>query len=190
MTGFEMTKDEATELARFVAKIRERVPGGTWHRAGIEDALGQARHRAPAPDLACAAIRAAVSPSNRTPAIIGMDGPHWREATAPLRPEKVDPNLRCSVCSESQGTCRLKWSADHDFLSTVEAKRTAASTEGVHVAVTALREDLPPMAEPERRHTLDDLAARDPALRGRVDALRAAIPTEPMREPEPESEPA
>lgn len=48
-----------------------------WDVVGVRSQLIAARTKASAPDLAIAAIRCAVNPDARTPAVIGMDGPHW-----------------------------------------------------------------------------------------------------------------
>jgi len=71
MTG-TITDDQARALAQLIATLR---PG--WDVAGIRVVLHQARHRASAHDLAIAAIRCTLGDA-RTPAVIAMDGPHWR----------------------------------------------------------------------------------------------------------------
>lgn len=185
---FEMNQHEAAALAGFLEKLRKRIPGDPWHKPGIENALGQARHRAQAPDLAIAAIAACIEPINRTPAIIGLDGPHWREATKPPRPLQVEPNERCSVCSQHHDKCRAIWSDDHEFESAATAAKRAAESDPAAVsgAIAALREDLPVTKPPTPPRTLDELAERDLKLKGRVDAVRAQIPKgPPLREPEP-----
>lgn len=179
---FEMTAQEASHLAAFLEKLRKRIPGDPWQKPGIENALGTARHRANAPDLAIAAIRAAEIPTNRTPAVIGMDGPHWRETTKPPRPLPVEPNNRCTVCSEHRDRCRELWTGDHDFTPPIEK----LAPDVIHGAVEALREDLPTTRPPTPRPTLDDLAASDPAMHERVEAIRKALPGPSLREPEGE----
>lgn len=175
MTEFAMTREEAADLARFIERLRRRLPGDTWHKPGIEDALGRARDRADAPDLAMAAIRAACEPTNRTPAVIGMDGPHWREASRPPRPEQVDSHDRCSVCSLHRNACRLRWAHDHDF----EPSSEAANRKGdpaTSARVGDLRENLAPTSGPTERKGLEDMAAANPELHARVQALRDANP--------------
>ena len=144
---FEMTQKEAHTLAAFVALIRSRCGGPEWHKAGIEDALGRARKVAPAPDLAIAAIRAAREPLNRTPAVIGLEGPHWQGSqTPPRRP--YDANKTCGTCGFSQPECRRRWSEDHEFESVAQAKaRHANDGTAVDRAVQGLKEaalDAPP----------------------------------------------
>lgn len=182
---FEMNQHEAAALAGFLEKLRKRVPGDPWHKPGIENALGNARHRAQAPDLAMAAIAACIEPTNRTPAVIGMDGAHWREASKPPRPAKVEPNERCSVCSEHQAKCRQIWTDDHEFESAAEAakRRAEADPKAVHTAIAALKEDMPEMRPPTPPRDLDQVAAANPELHARVEAVRAAIPEgPPLRE--------
>ena len=191
MTAFEMTKDEAAALARFIELIRKRLPGDTWHKPGIEDALARARKRADCPDLAHAAIAAALRPENRTPAVIGMDGPHWREATRPPRPEQIDNAGRCSICYESQPRCRERWSDDHDFQSVTAAtaERLSRQAESVHRTVAALKDELTPTAPSPEPTGLDALTERRPELAAAAEAIAAAnpglrVPERPEQEPE------
>lgn len=185
MTGFEMTKDEAAALARFIELLRRRLPGDTWHKPGIENALGIARKRADAPDLAHAAIAAAIRPENRTPAVIGMDGPHWREATKPPRPEHVDDGRRCSVCSEPRERCESLWADDHPFESVTQATaaRLARKPESVTRTVAALKDELCPTAPPPEPRTLADRLAQLPPDRRdtRLEDMRRALARETDR---------
>lgn len=73
----EITQDQAQALAGFLATLRPA--DAPWDTPGIVAALGRARARSDAAGLAIAAIRAAAEPTNRTPAIIGFDGNHWRD---------------------------------------------------------------------------------------------------------------
>lgn len=68
----ELTKPQAQQLAAFLHTIR-----ADWDPAGIVHALGVARGRGSVDALAVAAVRAAVDPLNRTPAVIGRSGAHW-----------------------------------------------------------------------------------------------------------------
>jgi hypothetical protein len=73
MTG-AITDDQARALAQLVSLLSGDK---RWDVAGVRAALSKARRQATAADLAIAAIRCAVAPEARTPAVIGMDGPHW-----------------------------------------------------------------------------------------------------------------
>lgn len=73
MTG-TITDDQARALAQLVALLSGDK---RWDVAGVRSALSKARHKAPAAALAIAAIRCATNPDAKTPAVIGMDGPHW-----------------------------------------------------------------------------------------------------------------
>ena len=116
MTEFEMTRDEAHDLARYVARIRARLGHQhTWDRPGIEDALARARGMAPGPELAVAAIRAAANPGNRTPAIIALDGPHWRAPDTRPKTPPVPVTERCSICDNVRDVCESRWSGDHAY---------------------------------------------------------------------------
>jgi hypothetical protein len=114
-----ISHNQATKLAALVASLRP-----DWHTAGIVDAIAKARDIAPAADLACAAIRAAADQSNRTPAVIAMEGPHWRGADATPRFERPPAGERCSICNLREVDCRTKWRDDHRFLSVAMARRT------------------------------------------------------------------
>lgn len=87
MTFHEMTYKQGQALTAFLHELR-----GDWDKPGIEHALSVARGKGTAPDVAVAAIRAAAQAGNRTPAVIGMDGPHWREpATEKPKPTNRPP---------------------------------------------------------------------------------------------------
>lgn len=78
MTG-AITDDQARALAQLVALLSGDK---RWDVAGVRSALSKARHKAPAANLAIAAIRCATNPDAKTPAVIGMDGPHWSTGTS------------------------------------------------------------------------------------------------------------
>lgn len=89
-------------LAKYIHELRP-----DWDVPGIEYALGQARSMASGPDLAIAAIKAATSAHNRTPAIIGLDGPHWRTNGPEVERRHVVPRgERCSICANPETRCR------------------------------------------------------------------------------------
>lgn len=91
----EITGDQARALAALVATLR---PG--WDAPGVLAALRDARTKGSADQVAHAAITAAMDPANRTPAVIGLDGPHW----AGVRPvETRGANYdRCQVPGHEQ----------------------------------------------------------------------------------------
>lgn len=103
----QLTKAQAQQLAEFLHTIRR-----DWDPAGIVHALGVARGRGSVDALAVAAVRAAVDPLNRTPAVIGRSGPHWvgafREVQGPPREnvcvEHGVPELRCKSQHQRRGT--------------------------------------------------------------------------------------
>lgn len=94
----DINHDQAKALARLLNAMRT-----DWDEAGIMAALGNARHQASAPDLMVAAIRAAASAHNRTPAVIAMQGEHWRSGTVARR--AAEPDVRCSICNQGQERC-------------------------------------------------------------------------------------
>jgi hypothetical protein len=108
MTDWQMTPGEARALAKVVQLVRNRSGGAEWHLAGIEDALMKCRNMAAFPDLATAAIAAAREPVNRTPAIIGHEGPHWRQVLVPPSWKPPDPWSLCHECSLTEQECARK----------------------------------------------------------------------------------
>lgn len=121
MIGALNTKQQFA-LTKFLALLNE-----DWDHAGIDAALGRARDLAPAADLACAAIRAAVTAGNRTPGVIALPGPHWRASSTTPRHNEPGPGERCTTCSEPKARCRLIWEHDHAFVSVSDARRNAAA---------------------------------------------------------------
>lgn len=95
----DITHNQAKALASLLHALR-----GDWDEPGIMAALGNARHQASAPDLMVAAIRAAASAHNRTPAVIGMQGEHWRSGTVARR--AAEPDVRCTICNQGQERCQ------------------------------------------------------------------------------------
>lgn len=89
----EITKPQAKALANLLHELRP-----DWDPQGLLTAIHTARTKSGNFDLAIAAIRAAATPSVRTPAVIGMDGPHWHPyQTAPATPRQhVQATGRCS----------------------------------------------------------------------------------------------
>lgn len=67
-------------------------------------------------DLAIAAIRAARTPTYRTPKTIGWRGPHWDGLTT--QPAGMLPTARCGVCGKFEDRCltqRIGLDDDHEF---------------------------------------------------------------------------
>jgi hypothetical protein len=108
MTDWQMTPGEARALAKVVQLVRNRSGGAEWHLAGIEDALMKCRNMAAFPDLATAAIAAAREPVNRTPAIIGHEGPHWRQVQVPPSWKPPEPWKLCQFCGKTEHQCGLQ----------------------------------------------------------------------------------
>lgn len=68
----KLDQRQAQALAAFVNTLRP-----DWDAQGIYVALGKARDLGDPATVAVAAIRAAATPTNRTPAVIPMQGHHW-----------------------------------------------------------------------------------------------------------------
>lgn len=78
--------DETARALRALAHLVHHIRPD-WDEHGILAKLTQATTAGRrTPDLALAAIRAAAEPSNRTPAVIPFDGPHWAERVTPVDP--------------------------------------------------------------------------------------------------------
>ncbi|UFU03456.1 hypothetical protein LQF12_02260 [Ruania suaedae] len=100
-----MTKLQQRSAQALTVLIHEIRPA--WDEQGIYAALGKARDMGTLPEIATAAIKAALDPEAKTPGIIASQGPHWRtppEATA-SQPIRED---RCKVYghSDTARTCR------------------------------------------------------------------------------------
>jgi hypothetical protein len=153
-----LTLAQAKEIARSVHAIRR-----DWDRPGIEDALARARFLGDPASVAIAAHRAAAVAGNRTPAVIALDGPHWRDAEKPPHFAAPTPAERCSTCSEREDVCRARWSGDHDFAS--DLRPAPAPVEAVVSQVDSLRVI--------RDSTLDDLCSHHVPLTNCLDCRAA-----------------
>jgi len=97
----QMSKLQAQALANFIHTLRR-----DWDPAGIVHALGVARGRGSVDALAVAAVRAAMVPGNRTPAVIGQSGAHWVGAFVERQgPER---ELECVEHGCLESRCRGK----------------------------------------------------------------------------------
>lgn len=127
-------------LSKFLNSLNEE-----WDIPGIEHALGRAREMAPAADLACAAIRAAVTVGNRTPAVIPLPGPHWRAVSSSTVPRMRDvgPGERCTTCAHPEEVCRALYDDfDHKFVSVAEQARRAVAEEAAEAITKRIRADM------------------------------------------------
>lgn len=70
-----ITEPQAQALAKLLHELRP-----DWATKSLLQMLWQHRDGHPFPELAAAAVTAANTPTNRTPAIIFLDGPHWHPA--------------------------------------------------------------------------------------------------------------
>lgn len=163
-----MSLAQAKEIARSIHAIRR-----DWDRPGIEDALGRARLLSDPATVAIAAHRAAADPANRTPAVIALDGPHWRDATK--TPHFAGPTAaeRCSTCSEREDVCRGRWASDHAYVS--DLRPPPPPVEVLVDQVAGLRAI--------RDNTLDDLCAHHVPLTNCLDCRKRPPSTEPEGAP-------
>lgn len=117
MTIDRITRQQADALTALLATLRP-----DWDKPGIWAAVSKAKDVAPTRDLCVAAIKASGLATNRTPSIIGLEGPHWRGSDhAPKLPE-IPPEEKCSICSRRKGSCGV----DHMFTSVVASKQTSS----------------------------------------------------------------
>lgn len=128
MTIDRITRQQADALTALLATLRP-----DWDKPGIWAAVSKAKDVAPTRDLCVAAIKASGLATNRTPSIIGLEGPHWRGSDhAPKLPE-IPPEEKCSICSRRLGNC----GPEHRFVSVVDAKRNALDTAKVTPEIAA-----------------------------------------------------
>lgn len=94
MNDQNFTPNHAKHLTALLEAIRP-----DWDRPGIADAIWKARDKGTAIDVCLAAVKACVL-SNRTPGVIPLDGPHWRETVhVPNgRPGTADKASHCEAC--------------------------------------------------------------------------------------------
>ena len=104
----QITSAQARALATLVATLRP-----DWTIPGVAAAISKARHRAPAAELAHAAIRLATRTDLRTPAVLAEDGPHWHPGPDERRDEhrftrcpqpghQSYPAWHCGACRADQ----------------------------------------------------------------------------------------
>ena len=87
-----MNRETGDAIAVLVGKLRP-----DWDVRGVMAALSQVRDREPGL-VAIAAIRCAMVPSNRTPAVIAMAGAHWGEKPASGSELRPYDRHACKLC--------------------------------------------------------------------------------------------
>lgn len=95
MNDQKFTPEHAKHLTALIESLRP-----DWQRPGIADAIWKAREKGDAIEVCVAAIRGCVI-SNRTPAVIPLDGNHWRDTAATLvskRAAAADKAVHCERC--------------------------------------------------------------------------------------------
>lgn len=86
-----LTETESRALAAAIHSMRP-----DWEIPGIHKALGHARFKANKWVVAQAALAAAANQTNRTPAIIPMEGRHWPTMPTPEKPPPPQPRRELS----------------------------------------------------------------------------------------------
>lgn len=94
MSAQNFTPNHAKHLTSLVESLRP-----DWDRSGIADAIWKARDRGTALEVCIAAVKACVL-TNRTPGVIPLDGPHWRETVHVPNGLRgtADKASHCSAC--------------------------------------------------------------------------------------------
>lgn len=87
--SIELTQNQATLLAHLLHEIRP-----DWSINSMMKLLWEHRAKHSFGDVVLPAIRAARTPTNRTPAVIFLEGPHWRSDGAAPR-EAPPPGPKC-----------------------------------------------------------------------------------------------
>lgn len=89
-------------LAMLVSEIRP-----DWQTGGVRSALLKVADR-PLREVALAALAATSRTDQHSPAVIALDGPHWRLPGIETRPPVVrpDPSELCDVCDRLLDDCR------------------------------------------------------------------------------------
>ena len=101
-----LNREQAQALTALLASLRS-----TWDAAGIMSALGKAKTMGTATEVAIAALKAASKDTNRTPAVIAMQGDHWTTGEATTNPHRDEP---CPVHDHIRPAwncvcCRSEW---------------------------------------------------------------------------------
>jgi hypothetical protein len=126
MNDQKFSPEHAKHLTELVRSLRP-----DWDRPGIADAIWKARDKGSAIDVCVAAVKACAL-SNRTPAVIPLDGNHWREGVAaPSRPQAADKAVHCEKCG-----------IVHTALSPCSPPEQRAHGRGAELARAALAEAL------------------------------------------------
>jgi hypothetical protein len=92
MTAQKLTPIHAKHLTALVESLRP-----DWGRSGVADAIWRARGKGDAIAVCVAAIKA-TAPTNRTPAVIALDGTHWHDAAKPATTSQGSAVGRCVAC--------------------------------------------------------------------------------------------
>jgi hypothetical protein len=127
MNDQKFTPNHAKHLTALVEALRP-----DWDRPGIADAIWRSRDRGTALEVCIAAVKACVM-SNRTPGVLPLDGPHWRETVhVPNgRPGTADKASHCSAC----GLVHTALSPCSPPAQRSRGAGAAAAREALHVAL-------------------------------------------------------
>jgi hypothetical protein len=134
MTTSSITPDQARALATLIHELRP-----DWTIPGISAALWNARDRSDEWTLALTAIRAARTATNRTPAVIAMDGPHWTDGKAKVG--DVSP-LHFARCTQPGHTSYPAWNCGACRADGLETERLDQAPRTPAVPATRVREIL------------------------------------------------
>lgn len=128
MNEWKFSPDHSKALAALIQSLRP-----DWDLPGINDALYRAKDRGDAIEVCVGALRGSV-PTNRTPAVIPLDGNHWRDTVAAHVAKRVtaaDKAVHCERCG-----------IVHTQLSPCSPPAERAHGRGAELARAALKEAL------------------------------------------------
>lgn len=180
-----VTRPQAQMLATLAAACR---PNGArrWDQAGTMAAIERLYDR-DLSEVIMATIRAARDRDVETPGVLPTAGPHWREQLAPASfvPNVIDLAERCSVCSMSEASCRIRHKVDdHEFESAAMAakRRAEADPAAMSTAINALKAGIEPLVVPPVK-SLAEIEAERPGFAARLAEIEARHPRPLLQEP-------
>lgn len=127
-----LTETESRALAAAIHSMRPE-----WEVPGIHKALGHARTKANKWIVAQAAFAAAANPTNRTPAVIPMEGKHWpiMSANQPPSSRRFKPN---EVSDDERDAAHRQYLA---AVAILQAKKAGRPVEPSDDTTMAMRGD-------------------------------------------------
>src|SRR5881628_1424674 len=114
-----ISPNQARALADLVHQLRP-----DWDPRGIHAAIVAVRERGTHFDICLATIRVAAEPTNRTPAVLKFDGPHWQSAE--MAPRTLTNHRLCPRCRDPHPPDTECTGRPHDAIDRDSPARNAA----------------------------------------------------------------